>query len=45
MLRYAQGFIREGERCQVPVVSGQADTACKMGFIVPFVFSCATIIL
>lgn len=36
-LWYAQGFIWEGEGCQVPLMSGQDDIACRMGFIVPFI--------
>lgn len=37
MLWYAQGFIQERKHCQAPLMSGQDDIACKMGFIMPFI--------
>lgn len=46
ILCYGQSFIQEDKYCQVPVMSGQDDTACRgdsLGLL--FVFICTTVIV
>lgn len=37
MLWYAQDFIQQGTCCQVPLMLGEDDTSCKMGFAMLFI--------